>query len=76
MINYTGQGQIMNNLIYLGFKGKMTKVNEPRLPNNANFVIQYKGMDWSGFRSLSECEKQFSELEQKNNIDDYSVVEK
>lgn len=65
--------------IYLQFHGKMTKLNEPKgRKENANFVIQYKGMDWSGFRTLEDCEKQFGWLEKRPNADQdyFSVVEK
>jgi hypothetical protein len=60
--------------IYQQFEGKMEKINEPRLPENANFIIRYRGRDWSGFRTLAECEKQFPELEQRQG-DPFSVVE-
>lgn len=67
----------MDRVIYQGFNGKMSKVGEPRLPENANFVITYKGRDWSGFRILSGCERQFAELETRpNGCDDFQVVER
>jgi hypothetical protein len=66
----------MKHLVYLQFHGKMTLVEPPKgRRENANFVIQYKGMDWSGFRTLAECESQFSELEKREG-DHFSVVEK
>ena len=61
--------------IYTQFRGKMTPLEEPSLPDNANFVIQYKGMDWSGFRTLAECQAQFPELEKREG-DHFTVVEK
>lgn len=65
-------------IIYIGFKGKMTKVAEPQLPENANFVIQWNDSDWSGFRTLAECERQFPELEARpnNGVEAFTVVEK
>ncbi len=68
----------MDRTVYMQFKGKMTKVAEPRLPNNANFVITYNGRDWSGFRTLAECEKQFPELESRGDAtkDQFEVVER
>ena len=70
----------MPHTIYMQFKGKMTRLNEPQgRKENANFVIQWKGMDWSGFRTLAECEKQFEELERMSKAkgeDNYTVVEK
>lgn len=61
--------------VYRGFRGEFQKVAEPRLPNNANFVIQWRGMDWSGFRTLEECERQFPELEARDDIEDFTVIE-
>jgi hypothetical protein len=65
----------MDNVIYSQFRGKMTRLNKPRLPNNANFLITFKGMDWSGFRTLAECEAQFPELEKREG-DHFEVVER
>ena len=63
--------------IYQQRNGKMVKISEPRLPYNANFIIRFYAMDWSGFRTLTECMKQFPELEAKPNAseDPFSVVE-
>jgi hypothetical protein len=62
--------------IYVQFKGKLTKVAEPKgNPENANFVITWNGRDWSGFRTLAECEKQFGELEGRED-DPFAVVER
>lgn len=69
----------MVHTVYEQFRGKMVKVAEPQgNPNNRNFVIQWKGLDWSGFRSLADCEIQFNELENKSDsdLDVFSVVEK
>ena len=67
----------MDSVIYQGFKGQMNKVGSPRLPQNSNFVITYKGMDWSGFRTLANCERQFAELEARpSGCDDFQVVER
>lgn len=55
----------------------MTKLADPLgNPQRRNFVIQYRGLDWSGFRTLAECERQFGELEAKPADDQFSVVEK
>ena len=56
----------------------MTLVNQPLLPNHANFVITWNGMDWSGFRTLQECKNQFEELENKHTSDEdlFQVVER
>jgi len=44
-------------------------------PENANFVITWNGRDWSGFCTLAECEKQFGELEGRED-DPFAVVER
>jgi hypothetical protein len=62
-------------MIYIQFKGKMEKVAEPKRPTQANFVITWRGADWSGFRTLADCETQFRELEKRAG-DDYAVVER
>jgi hypothetical protein len=67
--------QLGDKIIYLKFRGKMEKVEEPRLPERANFVITWRGLDWSGFRTLAECERQFDELEKRDG-DEYAVVER
>jgi len=59
--------------------GKMTKVNEPRNPKNANFVIVCSYGDWSGFRTIDECTSQFAELEKTESQRpgrDFRVVER
>lgn len=62
--------------IYVMHQGKMTRVGEPKTnPGNANFVITWRGLDWSGFRTLAECEVQFPELERRHG-DNYAVVER
>lgn len=68
----------MDRTIYIGFNGKMTKINDPQRPQNANFVIQWNGRDWSGFRTLAECERQFRELEARpnNGVEAFSVIER
>ena len=64
-------------VIYEGRGSKMVKVAEPRLPQNANFVITWREKDWSGFRTLAECVKQFPELEEHpNGCDVFMVVER
>jgi hypothetical protein len=66
-----------DHTVYLGFKGKMTKLKAPLgRVENPNFVITWKGMDWSGFRTLAECEAQFPELEKRADIENFAVVEK
>ena len=66
------------HLIYMGHNGKMVKVNEPKgNPQSPNFVIKYKDKDWSGFRSLEECEAQFAEIEAKlGRVEYFEVVER
>lgn len=66
---------MLPKIIYVQFHGRMTRVDSPNLPQNRNFVIQYKEMDWSGFRTLQECKDQFGELEKREG-DHFTVVEK
>ncbi len=62
--------------IYRQFHGKMVKVNEPTRPDRPNFIIRWNGKDWSGYRTLIECERQFNEIESPIAADDpYTVVE-
>lgn len=62
--------------IYIQFQGKMNKVAEPTCPpDRANFVITYKDRDWSGFRTLAECEAQFSTLEARPG-DHFAVMQR
>lgn len=53
----------MDTTIYTMDQGKMVPVSQPTNPHNANFVIVCGYGDWSGFRTLAECEAQFGELE-------------
>ncbi len=63
--------------IYRLRNGAMVKIAEPRLPLNANFVIVCEYGDWSGFRTLAECELQFPDLESKGRPSGYyEVVER
>lgn len=61
--------------IYKPFNGKLLKVNEPEHPNHVNFLIRFRGKDWSGFRTIAECEAQIPELEEKSNLDCFEIVE-
>ena len=63
--------------IYTLHKGKMMRIAEPKNPKSANFLIVCAYGDWSGFRTLEGCEKQFPELEPSGQPDDfYRVVER
>lgn len=63
--------------IYTQVKGRFVKVNEPERPNHVNFLIRWRNMDWSGFRTLRECESQIAELEAKPHAcdDEFVIVE-
>jgi len=66
-----------DKVIYSLFHGKMEKVSTPQLPKKYNFLIVCEYGDWSGFRTLAECEKQFPELESSGRPDFYyRVVER
>ncbi len=66
----------------VGHNGKFTRTKNPirTTPKHRNFLIvhvQYG--DWSGFRTLAECEKQFPELEAYHAATpsrEYAVVER
>jgi len=67
----------MHKTIYTLMNRKMVKINTPARPDRANFVIVCEYGDWSGFRTLAECEAQFAELEAKDKPNFYySVVER
>lgn len=68
--------QLGDRIIYRQFKGTMMMVDEPKLPFNTNFVITWKGRDWSGFRTLENCVRQFPELSSEciNQHDDFFAV--
>ena len=55
----------MKNVIHTMIDGKMQRTSSPvrSSPEHANFVITCQYGDWSGFRTLAECEAQFAELE-------------
>lgn len=65
----------MGREVYIQICGKMYPHFEPQNPEKANFVITYKGKDWSGFQTLAECKKQFPELEKRSG-DYFAVVER
>lgn len=66
-----------DNIIYTLQGGKMVKINEPDNPEKANFVIICEYGDWSGFRTLADCESQFVELENRDKPNGwFSVVER
>lgn len=55
--------------VFMLFNGKMIKTAEPKRPTYNNFVICCDYGDWSGFRTLAECQAQFAELEQMAKTD-------
>ena len=72
-----------DRLIYSMFRGKFSRTTEkvsPEQAARANFVIICGYGDWSGFRTLAECEAQFAELEkyflESNGRREYAVVER
>ncbi len=65
------------NVVYVLHKGKMTYMNNAKNPEKVNFVIVCEYGDWSGFRTLGECQQQFDELEKNGKHDGfYWVVER
>ena len=66
---------ITDNIIYVKAQGRMIRCCQPKTTaEHNNFVILWNGLDWSGFRTLAECEKQFPELLAKDGV--YMVVER
>jgi len=56
--------------------GKMQETASlPKKPERANFVICCDYGDWSGFRTLAECQAQYRELESYNKPEGYYWVE-
>jgi hypothetical protein len=69
----------MDNIIYESRNGKMIKVGTPRRPDRDNFLIICQYGDWSGFRTLVNCERQIPELENNlamNSGRAYAIVER
>ena len=63
--------------IYQLLNSRMTKVQEPSIPDRPNFLIVCDYGDWSGFRTLAACQHQFGELEAQGRPDGfYRVVER
>jgi len=70
----------MPNIVYMLQGGMMRECGvwidkDIRQPLKANFVICCVHGDWSGFRTLAECQRQFPELEARNKPDGYFWVE-
>ncbi len=74
-----GSNQSQNpeiRVIYSNLQAEFKFVCAPKRPERANFVIMshYGQHDWSGFRTLAECEAQFSELIGYGRPNGYYVV--
>ena len=67
-----------DNVIFLYYNGKFHRTPNKIIttPEHNNFVITCILGDWSGFRTLAECEKQFSQLEYQRGDNFYRVVER
>ena len=68
----------MDNRIYLQKEdGSFLKVGTPRgNKERDNFLILYEGMDWSGFRTLANCEKQLPDIASRGKNEHFTVVER
>jgi hypothetical protein len=68
----------MDRMIYCQEQdGSFVRVGEPRgCSDRDNFLILYEGMDWSGFRTLSGCERQLPEIAARGRRDHFTVVER
>jgi hypothetical protein len=57
------------------FQGKMVRTStEPRLPNNANFLIVNQYGDYSGFLTWAEVQQRVTELSTAGRPDGYYAV--
>jgi hypothetical protein len=67
-----------DNVIFVYYNGKFHRTSNKVITSweHNNFVITCIYGDWSGFRTLVECEKQFSELEYKRPDHYFEVVER
>ena len=67
-----------DHVIFELLDGRMVKVGSPTgNPESANFLIVCDYGDWSGFRTLTECMRQFPELERNGRPNHfYQVVER
>ncbi len=65
-----------NSIVAELLRGKMTATRtKPRRPERNNFVIVCSYGDWSGFRTLADCERQYHSLESMGRPDGYFWVE-
>lgn len=63
-------------IVAMLLNGKMQETKSlPKKPERANFVIVCEHGDWSGFRTLAECQAQYGELTAKGKPDGYYWVE-
>ncbi len=63
-------------IVAMLFQGKMQATGtKPRLPERNNYVIVCERGDWSGFRTLADCQAQYAELEAKGRPDGFFWVE-
>lgn len=54
-----------DNVIYSTQNGKFVRTDyQPRWTDRPNFLIICNYGDWSGFRTLANCEKQLAEIEE------------
>jgi hypothetical protein len=69
-----------DNVIYIiNGAGERFKVGKPICSEKkANFLITWNNMDWSGFRTLSECTEQISIMRDngKANMHLFEIVER
>ncbi len=62
--------------IFALFNGKMTKMDEAANPLKSNFLIVCDYGDWSGYRTLEQCQAQFGALENSGRSNFfYRVIE-
>jgi len=55
----------------------MVRVNEPKgITTNANFLVTWQDMDWSGFMTLEEAVEMIPGLVKRDNAELFKIVER
>jgi len=66
----------MAEVAYKAINGTFKTTALPRNPSKPNFVICCEYGDWSGFRTLAECESQYAEIEKSRPDKTFWVEER
>jgi hypothetical protein len=64
-------------VLYISHRGEAVEVNKPRgKVDNANFVIQWNGKDWSGMMPLNQCLTRMMREADRRPSERFTIVEK